>query len=377
MRIKNLFIAVAFLCILSTTYATVFEAESSEDVDLFLKENEQETIALFFYDSEVDNTKNKGWFSSLSSKVLGVFMSRDQYGRENEDWVEMFDDKLHLMRIDVRNPDLLRTKEEFNIEKAPYIVIQENQRTILREDVDENTYDHVREVLDKRPNIENKTGGAALKSFNLEPDADTNDTEPKTIQYFDLEEGEPTNIEPPVEDQVVNWAPDVVMGSDGAWEERGRGYIPKFDIPESGIKNQENPEKVKISERTRDDPRGKSSRVSLSSSTPTTGTSKPMRIPSSRANSVRGANSSKSTRVSNKNGSTSTNNNTKASVKPSGRSLFIKQRILCLKSHRCVSENTNKYMCLNLNCVLFIYIFFDSPIKYKLILKLFLITSIG
>lgn len=255
MKTSQILLLLGLIC-LAPISATVFEAERSEDVDLFLDENQKETCALLFYDSEAENTDTEGWFSALSSKVLGIFMSQDQYGRSTEDWVEMFDDKLHLMRVDVRSPDLMRTREEFNIEEdLPFIVIRDKQRTVLRELVNEDTYEHVRDLLDKRPNILHKTGGAALKSFSLEPDSEAVDTAPRVIQYFDLEEGEPTNVEEPIQRQYVNWGATDVIGPDGQWMERGRNWVTSYEIPESGIKNQESKQRISIKDRIKDDPR--------------------------------------------------------------------------------------------------------------------------
>ena len=255
MKTSYILVMIALLSVCWTASSTVFEAASSGDVDLFVKENEKETIGLLFYDSKANNDKNEDWFANLSSKILGIFMSHDQYGRSTEDWVEMFDDKLHLMRVDVRNPANMRSKAEFNIEDAPYIVLQDNQRTVLREKISQETYAHVRNILDKRPNMLHKTGGAALKSFTLEPDTEDTSTAPKVIQYFDLEEGAPTNVEPPTETQYVNWAPVDVIGPDGQWMERGRNWVTSYEIPESGIKNQPKKQSVALKDRIRDDPR--------------------------------------------------------------------------------------------------------------------------
>lgn len=241
--------------ILLTANATVFEAATSEDVDLFLDDFQNETIGFLFYDSQEDNSKDEDWFGKLSSKILGIFMSKDQFGRSTEDWIELFDDKLHLMRIDVRNNANLRTREEFNIEDAPYIVLMDKQRTILREKVDSETFEHVKMLLNMRPNMLHKTGGAALKSFNLEPEAGAVDTKPRVVQFFDLENGSPTNVEEPVQTQYVNWAPVDVIGPDGKWEERGRNWVTSYEIPESGIKNQQNPGLVHDVQKTNDDPR--------------------------------------------------------------------------------------------------------------------------
>lgn len=244
---------IAALCLVAN--ATVYEAGTSEDVDLFLDDFQADTVALLFYDSNTDNQKDEDWFARLSTKILGIFMSSDQFGRSTEDWVELFDDKLHLMRVDVRNPENLRAREEFNIEDAPYIVLQDKRRTILREKIDEETYEHVRELLERRPNMLHKTGGAALKSFNLEPDSEAPETAPRVIQYFDLEEGSPTNVEAPVQNQYVNWAPVDVIGPDGQWEERGRNWVTSYEIPESGITNQKDTSRATIQQRIKDDPR--------------------------------------------------------------------------------------------------------------------------
>jgi len=256
MAINNAILMIAIFALVWNVHATVFEAERSEDVDLFLDENQVETVGLLFYDSQAENTDTEGWFASLTSKILGVFMSQDQYGRSTEDWVEMFDDKLHLMRIDARNPNLMRSREEFNVqEDLPFIIIQDQQRTVLRERVNEDTYDHVRDLLDRRPNILHKTGGAALKSFSLEPDAENTDSAPRVIQYFDLEEGEPTNVEEPIQRQYVNWGATDVIGPDGRWMERGRNWVTSYEIPESGIRNQEKQERIAIRDRIKDDTR--------------------------------------------------------------------------------------------------------------------------
>ena len=255
MKSQNLLCLFFIAVLVLSATATVFEAETSEDVDLFLEDFSEETIALMFYDSSENNEEQKTWFSTLSSRILGVFMSEDQYGRSTEDWVEMFDDKLHLMRIDVSNKENSRSKEEFNINDAPYIILMEDRRTELREKMDDETYDHIKDLLDERDNIKNKTGGAVLKSFDLEPEADAPDTKISTIQYFDLENDEPTNVEAPLQEQDVNWAPIDVIGPDGRWEERGRNWVPDYEIPNSGIKNQEDSSLVKDVKITRDDPR--------------------------------------------------------------------------------------------------------------------------
>jgi hypothetical protein len=134
-------------------------------------------------------------------------------------------------------------------------VLQDKQRTVLREKISAETYAHVRNILDKRPNMLHKTGGAALKSFSLEPDTNVTDNSPKVIQYFDLEEGEPTNVEQPIETQYVNWAPVDVIGPDGQWMERGRNWVTSYEIPESGIKNQEKRNRVALKDKINDDPR--------------------------------------------------------------------------------------------------------------------------
>lgn len=279
MKTAYLLIALCLLASLWTVNATVFEAESSEDVDLFVSENEKDTIALLFYDGTTDNSNDEDWFARLSSKILGIFMSSDQYGRSTEDWIELFDDHLHLMRIDLRNEDNLRAKETFNIVKAPWIIVRDNQRNVISEQVTDETYEKVRAYLNQRANMLNKDGGAVLKSFNLEPDANVPETKPRIIQYFDLEKGSPTNVEQPIQDQGVNWGKVDVIGPDGQWEERGRDWVSGYEIKESGISNQKDAKKVSVVKNTRDDPRGKAPQ-------PRTVTSKKSAVPAGPPKSV-------------------------------------------------------------------------------------------
>ena len=251
---QSLFMILITICI--TANAVVYEASKSSDVDLFVQEFHDETIALLFYDSEEKDESVQNWFSSLASRVLGMFKSQDQEGKSTEDWVEMFDDKLHLMKIDVQNEQLLRTLEEYNIEEEiPFVIMQDKRRVVLREKVQPETYVKVRELLDKRPNMLHKTGGAMLKSFSIGNETGNTTSEPIIIQYFDLEEGEPTKIEEPTRRQYVNWGSVDIIGPDGKWMKRGEDMITSYEIPESGILNQENPDKAVIVSRISDDSR--------------------------------------------------------------------------------------------------------------------------
>lgn len=297
MKYMNLSIALCIILLACFTRATVFEADTSETVDFFIQESEKETMALLFYDGRTENQENEDKFSRLASIVLGIFMSQDQEGRSTEEWVEFLDDKLHLMRIDVSKPELRRSVEEFNIEDVPYIVLQDKQRTILREKIDEETFDHLRQLLDRRQNMQDKTGGAVLKSFNLEQDDDqAPQAEPKVLQFFDLEKDEPTNIEAPLETQQENWGGVDVIGPEGGFIQRGRDWIAPYQIPQSGIKSQEDRSKVRVQERTRDDPRyqrraSTPSSTRATAGTPTSATQPPQ--PSARKPSVLPASSSK------------------------------------------------------------------------------------
>jgi hypothetical protein len=263
MNLRTLTIALCAIGLLCVVQATVFEASSSEDVDLFIQDNEKETIGLLFYDSKVDNKENQDKFARLITNVLGIFMSEDQYGRAQEEWVELYDEKLHLMRVDVRNPDNLRTKVEFNIEDAPFIVIINNKNTVLRDKLDDGTYDKVRAYLESRPNIKEKSGPATIKSFSLEPDAEAPQTAPTNIQSFRLDKDEPTEVQEP--DESVNALGEGadVLSKEGKWEKRQwdkrtivpweqdspRFIQPKksgYEIPTSGIKNQEQGSRVRV-----------------------------------------------------------------------------------------------------------------------------------
>lgn len=266
MNLRNLLLALCAIGLLCVAQATVFEASASEDVDLFIQDNEKETIGLLFYDSTVDNKENQDKFARLITNVLGIFMSEDQYGRAQEEWVELYDEKLHLMRVDVRNPSNLRTKIEFNIEDAPFIVIMNNKNTVLRDKLDEGTYDKVRAYLESRQNIKEKTGPATIKSFSLEPDAEAPQTGPAQIQSFRLDKDEPTEVQEPDESVDALGEGADVLSKEGKWEKRQwdkrtmvpweqdspRFVQPKqsgYEIPTSGIKNQEQGNRVRVVDR--------------------------------------------------------------------------------------------------------------------------------
>lgn len=137
----------ALCIILSITYAAVYEARNSDDVDFFLAHNPEENGALMFFDpKKEEDTK----VSKIVDKVLSVFKNIGEEGRSTEAWVNALNDKVHLMRVDATNDDNLRTVDEYMISETPLLVLLDNGSIELMEVLSDKTADHVKDFYQNK-----------------------------------------------------------------------------------------------------------------------------------------------------------------------------------------------------------------------------------
>ena len=139
-----LVLVIALLC---TVRSSVYEANSSEDVDFFLAHNPDENGALMFYD-EVQESSNPE-IGEYVKKVIGIFLNIGEEGRSKDEWVNTLNDKAHLMRVNAFDKDNADAVKKFKVSKTPLVVLLDNGKAIFQEEVGEATYENIKAVLYK------------------------------------------------------------------------------------------------------------------------------------------------------------------------------------------------------------------------------------
>jgi hypothetical protein len=155
-KMKSLCMILVCVLLICTANASVYEANSSEDVKFFLEHNPDDISALMFYDEVQENNDPKKVESA--KKVIGIFLNIGEADRSKEEWVNTLNDKAHLMRIDVLNPSNYKIMEEYRVAKTPFFVLFKNGIIEFEERVTADTYDHIKDILYK-PKIESSTSG--------------------------------------------------------------------------------------------------------------------------------------------------------------------------------------------------------------------------
>ena len=131
-------------CLKQTT-ATIYEARNSDDVDFFKDQNPVHKMALLFYN--YDDTVN-------IDDVLSIFKDSKDKGASSEPWVKNLNGTAHLMKINYSNPDIKAIINEYNINDTPKVVVLDNQKAVLNEMVDPDTYFHIKEIFVKDKNTQ-------------------------------------------------------------------------------------------------------------------------------------------------------------------------------------------------------------------------------
>lgn len=139
------FYLVLIIALLCTVQGSVFEAKAADNVDFFLKDNPDENKALMFYDT-AQESKNPEVVESVK-KVVSVFLGDGEDGKSTEEWVKNLKDKVNLMRVSTA--DCKAAAEKFKVSKTPFIVLFDKEKPIFKEEVNENTFDNIKAVLDK------------------------------------------------------------------------------------------------------------------------------------------------------------------------------------------------------------------------------------
>ena len=166
-----LLITTAFIC---STRGDVFEASSSEDASMFIRDDPHKNRAILFYD-EVQEVSQKD-VHKRDDKIISIFLKKGEKDRLKEDWVDKLKDEVNLMIVDAfkqENADIVR---KFNVKATPYIIMFENHKTQFESIVDDKTFDKVKELLLKSE--EDKTLRPTFSNDFVPPRVD--EAKPKT-----------------------------------------------------------------------------------------------------------------------------------------------------------------------------------------------------
>lgn len=133
---------ILHIFILSFVLGAVYEARNSDDVDFFLEHNPEKNTAILFYNSKEDIKE----VNDNIDLILSIYKNVGEEGRAKEDWVDKLNDKVHIMKVDVGSLDNARIVKEFKVGQTPLVSLLEDDRAILEEVVDKDTFEHIKEI---------------------------------------------------------------------------------------------------------------------------------------------------------------------------------------------------------------------------------------
>ena len=81
--------------VIPATKWDVYEALSSEDVNLFINDDPHKNRAIMFYD-EIQEISQKG-LHKRDDKIISIFLGKGEKNRLKEDWVDELKDGFNIM----------------------------------------------------------------------------------------------------------------------------------------------------------------------------------------------------------------------------------------------------------------------------------------
>ena len=124
-------------------HATVYESNTSDDVEFFLEENPNENIALLFYSEEKDIDPE--WVTNIAN-IEGIFKSAEE-GGSDEAWVKDLNGQVQMMRINVSDKNNKESVEVFKVNETPFIIIFDNGIPIFDGVVNSKSFPLVKDKL--------------------------------------------------------------------------------------------------------------------------------------------------------------------------------------------------------------------------------------
>lgn len=134
--------------------ADVEIAESAEDVKRFLEENQDNTVALFFIDSSLNEGSEGGFWKGIVTSVSHIFAGEGEGASGQQRVAEIereISDEAAMMQIDVSNEDLREIQESYDVTTVPFLIVFKRGIVVLKEVPTHETHDKILQVLNVNP----------------------------------------------------------------------------------------------------------------------------------------------------------------------------------------------------------------------------------
>lgn len=233
--------AILLLLILCySVRAEVATAETADDVQAFLEQNQDNTVALFFIDSTHSEGTEGGFWKGIVTSVSHIFSGEEgaEGSQQKAANIEKaLANEADLLKIDISNGDLEEVMDTFDVQTVPYIIVIKKGVVVLKEVPTHETHDKILQILNVNPapvHAEEASEEAEVAPAEPAPaeeapvEATTEEPTPHTIEVSE----ESTTAEEPEDDKsLVTKAKDWVGTLFGSDEEEEVEEAPPAEEP--------------------------------------------------------------------------------------------------------------------------------------------------
>lgn len=151
MKASLIFFILLIAC--ATVSADLAVAHNYEDVTKFLELNQEDTIALIFVDSSLNEEQAGGIFSGIVTSISHIFSGADEVGStEKVAQIEReISEETALLQIDVSKPELKEVQESYDVTTVPFLIVFKRGIVVLKEVPTQETHDKILQVLNVNP----------------------------------------------------------------------------------------------------------------------------------------------------------------------------------------------------------------------------------
>lgn len=198
--------------------AEVEIAENADDVRRFLEENQDNTVALLFIDSSLNEGSEGGFWKGVVSSVSHIFsgegdkQSSKQTVAEIEKEIQLLRDsgsnEAALMQIDVSNEDLREIQESYDVTTVPFLIVFKRGIVVLKEVPTHETHDKILQVLNVNPAASHDEPESATTPTAIPVEEEEYEEPEEEVDEEPEEEEEPEEVEEPEEEEDEDWEPE-------------------------------------------------------------------------------------------------------------------------------------------------------------------------
>lgn len=198
----------------SVAWADVEVADSADDVKRFLEENQDNTVALFFIDSSLNEGSEGGFWKGIVTSVSHIFAGDQSEAGSQQRVAEIekeISNEAALMQIDVSNEDLREIQESYDVSTVPFLIVFKRGIVVLKEVPTHETHDKILQVLNVNPAsvhneetieipVETEQGTIVVEAIPVSSEAPAPESKP-------VEESVAVDAPKPAEESVAAAAP--------------------------------------------------------------------------------------------------------------------------------------------------------------------------